>query len=87
MWRVLIFKHFLVFISAVNSCVAISIFTSLVSGSVGIVSSAVEIKIYEITAEIKSYKSIIKKLKKRHDKIVLLEKVRPKVLIDQSPNI
>ena len=87
MWRVLIFKHFLVFISAVNSCVAISIFTSLVSGPVGIVSSAVEIKIYEITAEIKSYKSIIKKLKKRHDKIVLLEKVRPKVLIDQSPNI
>ena len=86
-WRLLIFKHFLVFVSAANSCVAISAFTSLVGGPVGIVSSAVEIKICAITSEIESYKSIIKKKKKRDDKIVLLEKAKLgtiKVLISKA---
>ena len=41
---------------------------------VGITSSAVGIKICPITAEIKKYRSIIKKKKKKHDKIVLLGK-------------
>ena len=40
----------------------------------GITSSAVEIKTCAITAGIKRYKSIIKKKKKKHDKIVLLGK-------------
>ena len=40
----------------------------------GITSSAVGIKICVITARIKKYKSIIKKTKKKHDKIVVLGK-------------
>ena len=37
-------------------------------------SSTVGIKIYAITAGVKKYKSIIKKKKKKHDKIALLAK-------------
>ena len=37
-------------------------------------SSGIGLKIYAITAGIKKYKSIIKKKKKKHDKIVLLAK-------------
>ena len=40
----------------------------------GITSSAIGLKICAITAGIKKYKSIIKKKKKKHDKIVLLAK-------------
>ena len=36
--------------------------------------SAIGLKIFLITTEIKMYKSIIKKKKKKHDKIVLLAK-------------
>ena len=42
--------------------------------SYGITSSAVELKICAIIAGMKKYKSIIKKNKKRHDKIMLLAK-------------
>ena len=41
---------------------------------VGIASSAATIKICVITAGIKKYKSVIKKKKKEHDKIVFLAK-------------
>ena len=41
---------------------------------IGITSSAIELKVFAITAEIKKYKSIIKKKKKKHIKIVLLAK-------------
>ena len=41
---------------------------------IGITSSAIGLKICAITARIKKYKSIIKKKKKKHDKIVLLAK-------------
>ena len=47
---------------------------SLVSVPVGITSSAVGIKISLITAGIKKYKSIIKKKKKKHGRLVLLGK-------------
>ena len=40
----------------------------------GIMSFAKRLKICAITAEIKKYKSIIKKKKKKHDKTVLLAK-------------
>ena len=53
---------------------SISAFTSLVCVPVGILSSAVGIKICAINAAIKNFKSIIKKKKKKHDKIVLLGK-------------
>ena len=41
---------------------------------IGIKSSAIGLKLCAITAGIKKYKSIIKKKKKKHDKIVLLPK-------------
>ena len=54
----------------------------MVGITVRIASSAVTMKISVITAEIKKYNSIIKKKKKKHDKIELLIS---KALID--PNI
>ena len=53
----------------------------------GITSSAVGINICAIAAEIKKHKSIIKKKKKKHDKIVLLGKHKLntiKVLISKA---
>ena len=50
-----------VFISAVNGCVSISAFASLVGVPVGITSSAVGLKICPITEGSNRYKSIIKK--------------------------
>ena len=68
------FENSLLFIFAVPCCVTVSGFASLVFIPIGITSSAVELKIQAITAETKKYKSIIKKKKKDHDKIVLLGK-------------
>ena len=64
----------LISVSTVTSCVSISAFSSLVCVLVGIMGFAVGIKNLAITAGIKKYKSIIKKKKKKHDKIVLLGK-------------
>ena len=64
----------LILVSTITDCVSVSAFASLVAGPVGIVSSAVGIKTCAITAGIKKYKLIIKKKKKKHDKIVLLGK-------------
>ena len=49
-------------------------FGSLVDIPIGITSSAIGLRNCTITALIKKYKSIIKKKKRKHDKIVLLEK-------------
>ena len=54
---------------------------------IGVTSSALGVKISAITAGIKKYKSIIKKKKKKHDKIVLLAKSklnRIEVLISKA---
>ena len=51
-------------------------FFSLVGIPVGITSSAIRLKVCEIAAGSKKYKSIIKKKKKRHDKIALLAKFK-----------
>ena len=59
-------EHLLIF--------SVSAFASLVCVSVGIMSSAIGKKICAITAGSKNYKSIIKKKKKKHNKIMLLEK-------------
>ena len=81
--------HFLVFVSSISGCVSISAFTSLfgvcyvsisafdslVGIPIGLVGSAVGLKMCAITAGIKKYKSIIKKKRKKYDKIVLLEKI------------
>ena len=51
-------------------------FCFVVGIPLGITSSAVATKMCAITAGIKKYKSIIKKRKKKHEKIVLLVKVK-----------
>ena len=71
-WALNYFENALVSIFAVSGCVSISAFTSLGGVSVGIASS----KICAITAEIKKYNSVIKKKRKKHDKIVLLGKAK-----------
>ena len=56
--------------STITECVFISLFTSLVEIPIGIASSIIRLKICVITAGIKKYnKSIIKKNKKKHDKM------------------
>ena len=67
-------KQLLILVSSVTGCVSVSVFSSLVGIPVGISSSAVEFKICVITEGIKNYKSLIKKKKKQHNKIVLLAK-------------
>ena len=67
--------HFLILGSTITGCVSISAFTSFFFGiPIGITSSAIGLKICAIGAGIKKYKLIIKKKKKKHDKIVLLAK-------------
>ena len=53
-----------------------SAFASLFGAPIGITSSAIVLKISPVTAAIKRYKSIIKKKKKRHDKITLPAKTK-----------
>ena len=67
-------ENLLILSSAITGYVSISAFASLVDINVGITSSSVGIKICAIITGIKKYKSIIKKKKKKHDKIVLLGK-------------
>ena len=69
-------EHLLILVSTNTECVSISAFASVVTILVGIASSAVGLKISVITGGIKKNKSIIKKNKKKHDKIVLLAKSR-----------
>ena len=64
----------LILVSAFTGCISISPFASLVWVTVGITSYAVALNICAIIAGIKKYKSIIKKKKKKHDKILMLEK-------------
>ena len=66
--------HLLIVISTITGCVSISAFASLVGILIETTSSAIGLKICAITAGIKKYKSIIRKKKKKFDKIVLLAK-------------
>ena len=80
-------EHFLVLASIITGYVSISVFASLIGIPIRITSSAIGLKICAITAGIKNYKSIIKKKKKKHDKIVSLAKSklnRIEVLISKS---
>ena len=67
-------EHLLILISTVTWCVSISAFALLDVISIGMASSAIELKSCGTTAGIKRYKSIIKKKRKKHDKILLLAK-------------
>ena len=68
------FQHSLILASTITGYISISVFASLLGIPIGITSSAVGLKICAITARIKKYKSINKKQKKKHDKIVLSAK-------------
>ena len=72
--------HSLIVISTITSFVSISAFASLVGIPIGITSSAIGLKICVITTGIKKYKSIIKKKKKNHNKIVLLAKSKLNII-------
>ena len=67
-------EHFLILASAITRCVSVSAFASLIDIPIGIMSSSTGLKICAITPGIKKYKSIIKKKKNKHDKIVSLAK-------------
>ena len=69
-------ENLLILVSTITGCVSIfiSIFASLVDINVVITSSSVGINIREITVGIKKYKSMIKKKKKKPDKMTLLGK-------------
>ena len=62
------------FSSTITGRISIFTFAFLSGIPVGIMSSATGLKICAIAAGIQKYKSIIKKKKKKHDKIVLLAK-------------
>ena len=75
-----------------NICISISDFASLIGIPIKIRSSAIGLKICAIAAGIKTFKSIIKKKKRKHDEIVFLAKSKSneidvlisKALIDSS---
>ena len=67
-------KHFLGSVFTITGCISVSASASLIDIPIRITSSAKGLKICAITAEIEKYKSMIKKKKKKHDKIVLIAK-------------
>ena len=69
-------EHVLILASTITGCISISAFASLIGILIAIKNSTVGLKICAIAAGIKKYKSVIKKKKKKHDKIVLLAKTK-----------
>ena len=67
-------EQFLILGSRVTVCISISAFASLIDIPIRITSFTTGLKIFAITAGIKEYNSIVKKKKKKHDKIVFLAK-------------
>ena len=67
--RALNYLENFVFVSPISGCVSISAFAPLPSAPADTASSAVEINIFAIIAGIKKDKSVIKKKRKKHDKI------------------
>ena len=80
-------NNFFILASTITWLISISVLASLLGIPIGITSSAIGLKIYAIVAGIKKYKITIKKMKKKHDKIVLLVKSKIKniqVLISKA---
>ena len=65
-------KHIRGLSSTFSGCISVPAFALLVQIPLGITSSEIVLKICAMTAEFKKYKSIIKKRKKKHNKILLL---------------
>ena len=66
--------HFLILASTITGSISIAAVAIFLGIPIGIMSSAIGLKICAIIAGIKKYNSIIKKKKKKLDKIVLLVK-------------
>ena len=82
-------EHSLIIIFRIAGCVSISAFASLVVIPIGIRSSAIRLKVCVITAGIKKYKSISKKKRKKHNKMLFLAKSKLnsiEVLISKALN-
>ena len=62
-------EHFLIIPSAVSGCISVFAFSSFLGIPLVITNSLLGLKTCAITAEIKKYKLIIKKKKKKHDGI------------------
>ena len=80
-------EYILILGSIITGFISISAFASVVGIPIEITRFAIGLKICAITPAIKKYKSIIKKKKKNHDKIVLLAKSKLnsiKVLISKA---
>ena len=69
-------EHFFSLLFVVTRYISISAFASLVDIPTRILSSATGLNISAVVARIKKYKSIIKKKKKKNDKIALLAKIK-----------
>ena len=67
-------ENFLILASSITGCVSISVFNFLLGILIGIKSSVIGLKFCARTAGIKKWKWIIKKNKKKHDKIIFLAK-------------
>ena len=67
-------EHFLILACKIIRFISITGFASLLDFPIGITSSTIGLKDFAIAAGIKKYRSIIKKKKEKHDKIVLLAK-------------
>ena len=73
-------EHFLIITSTTTGCITISAFSLLLGIPLEITSCAIGLKTCAITAEIKKYKSIIKKKKKNHDEIRLSAKSKLNII-------
>ena len=62
--------------STITGCISTCAFASLLSIPIEITSYAIGLKIWAIAAGIKKFRSIIKKEKKKHNKIVLSGKYK-----------
>ena len=67
-------EHILSLASPITTCVSIVLFASFFDIPIGMISSAIGLKICTITVGVKKNRSIIKKKKKNHNKIVFLAK-------------
>ena len=78
-------EYILILSSTIIGSTSVSAFVSLVGIPIGITSSSIGLNICSITAGSKMYKSINKKKKLKHDKIVLLAKLNSvEVLISKA---
>ena len=78
--------HLLIVILTITVSSSVCAFPSLIGIPIGITSSAIRLKICAITAGIKKYKSIIKKKKQKHGKLLLVVKsnLNSKALISNA---